>query len=106
MSLYGIRIIRKYFTPVETRNMITAIFYSKLNYAAEVWHFQGLARILHKKLKHASANALKLSTLGVTAFNTHTEIHRMAERAMPEKMYLYRHAVMMFKVFNNMFCEN
>ena len=30
----------------------------------------------------------------------------MAERALPEKMCLYRHAVMMFKVFNNMFCEN
>ena len=106
VSLYGIRIIRKYFTPKETRNMITAIFYSKLYYAAEVWHFQGLARILHKKLKYASANALKLCTPGVTAFITHTEIHRMVERALLEKMCLYRHAVMMFKVFNNMFCEN
>ena len=55
----GIRMIRKYFTPAETRNLITAIFYSKLYYGAEVWHFKGLSRTLHKKLKYASANALK-----------------------------------------------
>ena len=54
-------IIKKYFTPDETRNMITAIFYSKLYYGAEVWHFKGLARTLHKELKYASANALRIN---------------------------------------------
>ena len=106
VSLYGIKTIRKYFTPNETRNIITAIFYSKLYYGSEVWHFQGLARTMHKKLKYASANALKICTPGVTALSTHTEIHRMAERALPENMCLYRHAVTMFKLFNNLICEN
>ena len=106
VSLFGIRMIKKYFTPEETRNMITAIFYSKLYYGAEIWHFPGLARDLHKKLKYASANALKLCTPGLTVLNTHTEIHRMADRALPEKMCLYRHAMIMYKLFNNMLCEN
>ena len=101
LSLYGIKTIRKYFTPNETRNIITAIFYSKLYYGSEVWHFQGLARTIHKKLKYASANALKICTPGITALSTHTDIHRMAIRALPEKMCLYRHAVTMFKLFNN-----
>ena len=82
------------------------IFYSKLYYGAEVWHFQGLSRTLHKKLKYASANALKLCVPGVTVFNTHTEIHQMAERALPEKMCLYRHAIVMYKLFRNVICEN
>ena len=38
--------------------------------------------------------------------NTHTEIHRMADRALPEKMCLYRHAVIMYKLFNSMLCDN
>ena len=86
--------------------MITAIFFSKLYFGAEVWHFQGLTRVLHKKLKYASANALKLCTPGVTAHSTHIEIRRMSERALLEKMCLYRHAIMMFKLFNNIICEN
>ena len=66
----------------------------------------GLARTLHKKLKYASANALKLCAPGATIYSTHTEIHNLAGRALPEKMCLYRHAVLMYKLFNNMICEN
>ena len=66
-------------------------------------HFSGLSRALHKKLKCASANALKLCTPGVTAYSTHSEIHKMADRALPDKMCQYRHAILMFR---NMICEN
>ena len=106
VSLYGIKMIKKYFTPAETKNLITAIFFSKLYYGAEVWHFNGLSRILHKKLKYASANALKICTPGVTIYNTHSEIHRMAERATPKQMCLYRHAITMYKLVNNVICED
>ena len=60
VCLFGIKMMRKYFSPAETRNMITEVFFSKLYYGAEIWHFTGLARDLHKILKYASANALKL----------------------------------------------
>ena len=86
--------------------MVTAIFMSKLYYGAEIWHIPGLTRTLHKKLKYASANALKLCAPGVTVYSTHSEIHRLSERALPEKMCLYRHAVIMYKLFNNIICEN
>ena len=106
VSLYGIRTIKKYFTLDETRNMITAIYFSKLYYGAEVWHHQGLTRIIKKKLKYASANALKLCAPGITQFSTHTEIHRLADRALPEQICRYRHAVLMYKLFNDIMCEN
>ena len=73
---------------------------------SEVWHFQGLSGIIKKKLKYASANALKMCAPGVTQYSTHTEIHSLAGRALPEKMCLYRHAVMIYKLFNNLICEN
>ena len=40
------------------------------------------------------------------AFSTHTEIHQLADRALPEKMSIYRHAVLLYKLFNNIICEN
>ena len=104
--LYGIKMISKHFSPTETRNMITAIFFSKLYYGAEVWHFSGLTRELHKKLKYASANALKLCTPDVTILSTHSEIHKMADRATPMKMCQYRHAILLYKMFNSIICEN
>ena len=106
VCLFGIKMMRKYFSPAETRNMITEVFFSKLYYGAEVWHFSGLSRGIHKKLKFACANALKLCTPGVTAFSTHSEINKMAERAMPAKMSQYRHANILFKLFRNIICEN
>ena len=105
-SLFGIRMIKKFFTPDETRNLITAVFFSKLYYGAEVWHFNGLHSSLHKKLKYASANALKVCKPGVTAYSTHSEIHRMANRATPKQMCQFRHAVLMYKLFNNVMCED
>ena len=37
-----------------------------------MWHHQGLTRIIKKKLKYASANALKMCAPGITQFSTHT----------------------------------
>ena len=71
-----------------------------------IWHFSGLTRVLHKKLKYASANALKLCTPDVTIFNTHSEIHKMADRATPMKMCQYRHAILLYRMFNSIICEN
>ena len=38
--------------------------------------------------------------------STHTEIHRMASRAMPYDVCLYRHAVMAYKLLKNTLCED
>ena len=46
-----------------------------------------------KNLKYASANALKLYLTNVSVFHSHIKIHRMAGRAKPEQMCLYRHAI-------------
>ena len=68
--LYGIEIIKKYFTPEETGRLLTAVYYSKLYYGAEIWHLPGLALTQLKSLKFASANALKACIPGITNLNT------------------------------------
>ena len=76
-SLHGIKMIKKYFTTDKTRNMITAIYYSKRYYGSEVCHLPGLARNLHNDIKFASANAIKKGVTNLTVYNAHTEIHAL-----------------------------
>ena len=71
-SLYGLRMIRKYFTNPEMKSMVTAIFMSRLYYGAEV---PGPSVTLHKNIKFDSANALRLRAPNATLMITHIEIH-------------------------------
>ena len=105
-SLYAIRVIKKYFNPDEIKNLLTAIFYSRLYYGSEVWHIPGLELAQCKSLKFASANAIRNCLPGYTIMNTHTEIHNLAKRALPAKMCMYKHAIMMYKLMKCELCED
>ena len=100
-NLYGIKVIRRYSSHEELNKLVTAIFFSKLYYGAEVWHFPGLARPLKTKLKFASANALRLCNPNITNMHTHTEIHAMTKRALPKSMCLYTHALTLYRLIKN-----
>ena len=53
----------------------------------------------NKKLKFASANALRSCDRSMTIYNTHTEIHFNAKRALPDQMINYKQAITMYKLF-------
>ena len=78
---------------------ITSLFYSKLDNGSEVWHLPERTVAQNKMLKCASANALRIITSDITIFHTHTEIHSMTKRALPDQMLKYKHALMMYKLF-------
>ena len=105
-NLYAIKVIRKYFNQDELKTMLTGMYFSKLYYGAEVWLIPSLTLQLKKNLKFASANALRVCLPHRTIFNTHTEIHTMAERALPEQMCLYKHAITLYKLFKSQCPEN
>ena len=105
-NLYAIKVIRKYFNQEELKIMLTAMYFSKLYYGAEVWLIPSLSLQLKKNLKFASASALKVCLPNRTVLNTHTEIHTMAERALPEQMCLYKHAITLYKLFKSQCPEN
>ena len=50
--------IKKYFKPEEITNRLTAKYFSKLYYEAEIWHIPGLTLALEKNLKFASGKFL------------------------------------------------
>jgi hypothetical protein len=73
-----------------------------LYYGAKVWHLPNLSLPLKKSLKKASANALRMCTNAVNIFSTHTEIHKATNRSTPDELTMYRHAILMYKLFNNL----
>ena len=85
----------------EKRTLLTSLFYSKLYYGSEVWHIPGKTIAQNKKLKLASANAIRSSNKTLTIFHTHTYIHSISNRALPDQMLNYKHAIAMYKLFNH-----
>ena len=71
------------------------------SYGSEVWHLLGRSQSQNKKLKSASANAIRSCDNSLTIFNTHTQIHNSADRAMPDQMLNYKHAILMHKLFTS-----
>jgi hypothetical protein len=67
------KVIRKYFNQEELKTMLTAMYFSKLYYGAEVWLIPSLKLQLKKNLKFASANALRVCLPHREIFNTHTQ---------------------------------
>jgi hypothetical protein len=100
-SLFALKVIKNHFNKNELTDLLTSLYFSKLFYGSEVWHLPELNFIQKKKLKNASANALKLCLYNTTPFMTHTEIHNLAKRSPPENYCKYKHAILIYKLFNN-----
>ena len=86
--------------------LITSLFYSKLYYGSEAWHLPERTTAQNKMLKFASANALRIATNEITIYHTHTEVHRMTNRALPDQMIQYKHALMMYRLFRKCTPDN
>ena len=98
-NLHAIKRIAKYFDRMEIKTLLTSLFYSKLYYGSEVWHIPGRSQSQNKKLKLASANAIRACDNSLTIYSTHTQIHKSADRALPDQMLQYKHAITMYKLF-------
>ena len=105
-NLYAIKIVSKYFSSEEKQTLLTSLFYSKLYYGSEVWHIPGRTLAQNKKLKLASANALRSCNKSLTIYHTHTEIHSISKRALPDQMLKYKHAIAMYNLFKHCQPEN
>ena len=65
----------------------------------EIWHLPERTTAQNKMIKNASANALRIITNEINIYHTHTEIHQMTKRALPDQLIKYKHALMMHKLF-------
>ena len=104
-TLYAILMIKKYFTQAELQVLITSLFYSKLYYASEIWHTPFLKEILKDKLLSASSQALRKTFINTKptsfiAIISNVKIHKECNRATPSNFMKYKHALMLYNIFN------
>ena len=100
-SLQAIKMIRKYFSTNEIVQLLTSNFYSKFYFGSEIWHVPTLNKNCKKMLLSASANALKLCNNYYDPFISYVDLHKIHCRALPDQFCIYRHSLMLHKVFND-----
>ena len=100
-ALHAIKLIKKYFNLSELKTLLTSNFYSILYYNSEIWHIPKLKPCLKNKLKSASANALKLITRNYDRMMSFNDLHSVNNRALPDQMLKYKHALLLFNIYNN-----
>ena len=100
-ALHAIKLIKGYFTCNELKQLITSNFYSILYYNSEIWHLPKLNPLLKNHLLAASATALKICTPSFNRSMSYITLHSINQRATPSQMMLYKHAILLFKIFNN-----
>ena len=100
-ALNAIKLIKKYFTIPEIKNLLTSNFFSILYYNSEIWHLPSLNPKLKQTLLSASANALKLCLQHYDPMISITNVHIQTNRAHPDKYCIYKHALMLHKIYNN-----
>ena len=64
-------------------------------------HLPTLKPELKQHLLSASANALKLAQLHLDRMESFINVHKNTNRAVPDKLLLFKHAVLLHKLFNN-----
>ena len=99
-ALHAIKLIRKHFNQKELLTLLTSNFYSILYYNSEIWHLPTLSPQLKQLLLSASSNALKLTQTFPNRMQSFINIHTECNRALPEQMILYKHAILLHKTYN------
>ena len=99
-ALCAIKLIKRFFTNKELLQLITANFYSVLYYGSEIWHIPTLKQPLKQKLLSASACALKLCMNTRCDMISFVNLHVLNQRATPEKLLVYKHALLLHKFYN------
>ena len=99
-TLHAIKLTKKYFTPTEVLILITTNFFSILYLNCKVWHLPTLKPKIKQHPLSASANALKLAQHYPKWMESSVNIHKNVNRATPEKVLIFKHAVILHKLFN------
>jgi hypothetical protein len=85
----------------ELLQLLTANFFSVLYYNSEIWNINNLSPNLKQVLLSTSAKALMLCQKQVDRSISFVTLHRIHDRATPDQMLKYKHALMLHSLYNN-----
>ena len=100
-ALNAVKLIRRYFTCKELLTIVTANVFSVMYYNSEIWHVPCLKGNLKQKLLSASAKTICVYMKYCNRNLSFEAIHSSNNRATPNKMLIYKHALLLFKLYNN-----
>ena len=100
-SVHTIRLVSKYLTKFETKQLLTSNFYSVLYCNCEVWKVPSLSPVLKQHVLAASSNALKLLNNVKDLPVSFDQLHKIHKRALPMNMMKYRLSITVYKECNN-----
>ena len=100
-ALHAIYLIRKYFSKNELLKIITSNYYSIMYYISEIWHLPTNTHHSKTLLMSASAAPLKLCTPQYDQSISYKSLHTLNNRATPNQMMHYKHAIQLFKLYNS-----
>ena len=92
--------IKKYFSKDETLQLLTSNYFSILYYNSEFWQIPNLKPPLKQLILSASANALKLAQRTPNPYESFIDVHKSCKRANPNQMVMYKHAIILHKLYN------
>ena len=98
---HAIQLIRKFFNKAELSTLLTSNFYSILYYNCDVWLIPSLKPQLKQHLLSASAKALTICTPNYNNMMSFEQIHVINKRATPNQMLLYKHSLLLHKIWND-----
>ena len=99
-ALHAIKLIKN-FSPHKILTLISSNFYSVLYYNIEVYHLPTIKPEIKQHLLSASANALKIAQCHPDWMESFIDMHMNLKRATPNKLLLFKHAVLLHILFNN-----
>ena len=94
-------LIKKFFTKTELIQLVTSNYFSILYYNSEIWHIPSPTQNLKKNLLTASAAALKMCVSNYDSTMSYKTLHSITNRAEPNNIMQYKHAITLYKVINN-----
>ena len=100
-SLHAIRLIKKFFNKDELLQLVTSNYFSILYYNSEIWHIPTLNANTKQSLLSASSSPLKICIREYDLTMSFAKLHSLAKRADPPHVMQYKHALQLFKVYNN-----
>jgi hypothetical protein len=100
---YAISMIRRFFNKNELNNLLTSNYYSFLYYNSDIWLIPSLKPQLLQQLLSASASALKMISYTYDHSISFDQIHSLLNRATPKMFMAYKHALLLYRIFNDPF---
>ena len=100
-SLCALRLLKRYFLPLEMKMLLTSNYYSSLYYNSEIWLSNGLKHELKQSLLSASANAIRSCIPLNNRFISFEAIHKECNQLTPKQVGYYKLSILLHKLYNS-----